>query len=196
MTQNHKSGLQMELRELIMCSLFAALISVCAYISVITPFSTVPFTAQTLAIMLTGSILKPKHAFISVGVFILLGIVGLPVFSGGGAGLPEFIKRAGYLVGFLFGALIISLLRGKKNNIFRIAISNILGGIIVVYTLGVAWRVLGLGIPFKLAVWEGAIIFIPWDLLKVFLATSIAFSLNKQLGRVFSNEKSIYSSGT
>ena len=74
-------------KDMILAGMFAALIGVMGYVSIPIPISPVPISGQTLVIMLIGLLLTPKQAFYSVATWILVGIAGAPVFSGGRAGI-------------------------------------------------------------------------------------------------------------
>ena len=173
---------KMTVRQLCYISLFATLISVSGYISIPLPFSAVPVTAQTLAVMLAGSLLPVGHAFASVLIFLLMGAAGLPVFSGGAAGLGIILGRTGgYLMGFLAGAVFISALKGKKPGFIRLLIINSIGGIIVVYIFGVLWLDFVTGIGVYRAIALGAAPFIPGDIVKVITATFVSLKLRKHI---------------
>lgn len=165
-------------RELSYISLFATLIAVSGYITIPLPISTVPVTAQTLAVMLAGGLLPPIHAAVSLLVFLLMGAVGIPVFAGGTAGLGIIAgKTGGYLIGFVAGAFIISLLKGKKPGFLRLLAANIVGGILVVYAFGVLWLNYVSGIGISKAVIFGALPFIPGDIVKIIIAALITLKL-------------------
>ncbi|MGE5677754.1 MAG: biotin transporter BioY [Pseudomonadota bacterium] len=169
-------------RELSYISLFATLISVSGYITIPLPISTVPVTAQTLAVMLAGGLLPPVHAAVSVLVFLLMGAVGIPVFAGGTAGLGIIAgKTGGYLIGFIAGAFLISLLKGKKPGLLRLLSINILGGIIAVYAFGVLWLDHVTGIGISKAIVFGALPFIPGDIVKIIIAALITLKLHSHV---------------
>ena len=91
--------------------MFTALITVCSWISIPT---TIPFTLQTFAVFLTVALIGTKRSFISVIIYILLGAVGLPVFSGFKGGVGALLgPTGGYIIGFLFTALITGLILDK-----------------------------------------------------------------------------------
>ena len=123
------------LKNMILCALFAALIAVGAFIKIPGPF--VPFTLQYLFTMLSGLLLGSKLGLVSVGVYILLGLAGLPVFTqGGGIGYvlqPSF----GYIIGFALGAFITGRIAEKKDRpgLGRLLAAG-LAGLGVVYLLG------------------------------------------------------------
>lgn len=162
--------------------LFAALIAVMGIISIPLPISPVPITGQSLAIMLAGGILTVRQAGFSVLTFLLLGAVGVPVFAGLSGGIGILVgPRGGYLIGYLVGAVVIALLKGKTNNVWRLALANIVGGIIVVYIFGVLWLSFVTGMGLDKALMVGALPYIPGDLFKAFLATVIGVAVNKRL---------------
>lgn len=173
---------EFKLKDMMYSSMFAALISVLAYVVIPLPFSPVPVTGQTLAIMLAGLVLEPAQAFLSVLIFILLGAAGVPVFSGGRAGIGVLAGTSGgYIIGFLVGAVIISLLCKKTNNVWKLGVSAVIGGIIVVYLFGVPWLGYITGMGVKEAVIAGALPFIPGDIFKVVVATILAKRINPHL---------------
>ncbi|NLC63639.1 MAG: biotin transporter BioY, partial [Thermoanaerobacterales bacterium] len=73
-------------REMILISLFAALTAISGYVFIPLPLSPVPVTAQTLVVMLTGNILRPNSSLACMIIYLLLGLIGLPDFAGGGSG--------------------------------------------------------------------------------------------------------------
>ncbi|MCG0275248.1 MAG: biotin transporter BioY [Thermosediminibacteraceae bacterium] len=165
------------------CALFAALTAVLSYIRIPLPFSPVPVTLQTLAVMLAGSLLPPKTAFLCMVVYISMGIAGLPVFSAGAAGLGALIgPTGGYIMSWPIAAYIIAFMLRKRNPTFLMLIlSNILGGIIVVYTAGTFYLALITDMDITAAVTAGALPFIPGDLLKVLAASLLSSSLRKSI---------------
>ncbi|MCX7920625.1 MAG: biotin transporter BioY [Clostridia bacterium] len=176
---------KINVRDIVFPALFAAIISVLGFVSINVPFSPVPITGQTLGIMLAGCILTTRQAASSVAVFLGLGIIGVPVFAGGTSG-PSVLAgpRGGYLIGFLVGAVVISMLKGKGTNIVRLAAANTIGGIIAVYILGILWLSHAKGISLIAALTAGALPFIPGDIFKVAVASLVAVAVNKQLNRL------------
>ena len=97
-------------KSLILCSLFAALIAVGAFIKI--PIPVVPFTLQVLFTTLAGLLLGPKLGAISVGIYLLIGLIGIPVFTQGGGPSYIFQPTFGYLIGFLIGTYFIVYIIG------------------------------------------------------------------------------------
>lgn len=118
-------------------ALFTALLAVCAWITI--PF-TVPITLQTFAVLTTVGILGKRRGTICVLVYLALGACGLPVFSGFKGGLGSILgTTGGYLVGFIFTALIAGFLMEKTgDSIIKMYIS-MAAGVLVCYIFGTAW---------------------------------------------------------
>ena len=170
------------INDLMYAGLFAALTAVLGLISIPLPFSPVPITGQSLAVMLAGCILTTRQAGFALLTFLLVGAVGVPVFAGGAGGFGIIAgPRGGYLIGYMLGAIMISYLRGEGNNIWRLAMANIIGGIGLVYLVGVAWLAVATGIDMQKAVAIGVLPFIPGDLIKMVIASGLGVTLNKQL---------------
>ena len=124
-------------RKLSFVALMAVVISVCSWITI--PF-TVPFTMQTFAVFCAVLILGGKYGTMSIGLYILLGAVGLPVFSGFAGGIGHILgPTGGYILGFLFIGFLFTLcepyIRGKKVLVFIC----LLMGLFVCYLIGTLW---------------------------------------------------------
>ena len=125
------------LLDLVFVALFAAVMTVCAQIQI--PFGEVPFTLQTLGVFIAASLLGWKRGTLSVLVYVLLGLAGVPVFAGfsGGIGVL-FGPTGGYIIGFIFTALIVGITADKTNKLWALVVSMIIG-ILVCYAFGTAW---------------------------------------------------------
>ena len=127
----------MKTRELTKMSICVALLCISAYISFPLPFTPAMVTAQTIVINLIALILVPKQAMITVGVYILLGLYGVPIFIGGTAGFGKvFGPTGGFLLGYLAAVPVISLLKGKANDFKRYLVVTILVGMPIIYLGG------------------------------------------------------------
>ncbi|NFC75936.1 biotin transporter BioY [Clostridium botulinum] len=176
---------KLKVRDMIYSALFATIIGVSSYIIIPLPISPVPITAQSLAVMLAGCVLTPIQVLLSMITFLLMGIIGIPVFSRGTAGFGIIVgKTGGYLIGFLVGAIIISLLVRKNKSLVNMMIACFIGGIAVVHILGSAWigQVTSAGI--KKAFLLGSAPFIPGDLIKAVVAVLIGGKLSKGMKRI------------
>ena len=108
----------------------AALIAVLAQISL--PIGPVPFTLQNFAIGLIATVFRPREAVLSVGLYLLLGAIGLPVFAGGGSGFHALIgPTAGYLWFYLVYSGLTSSLTNSDSGFVRIFLANLLGDTLV-----------------------------------------------------------------
>ena len=175
-------------KDMILAGMFAALIGVMGYVSIPIPISPVPISGQTLVIMLIGLLLTPKQAFYSVATWVLVGIAGAPVFSGGRAGIAVLASPSGgYIMGFLVGAVVISVLRGKEANMLKMYIAAIIGGIAVIYALGVPYMAYLLKMDAATALKAGALPFLIGDFIKVFVSVNLAYALNKRLSGFLAN---------
>ena len=132
----------MKIRNMALCALFAALLALCAWISI--PAGDVAITMQTLGVFLALGVLGGKRGTIAVAIYLLLGIVGVPVFSGFQGGLGALMgATGGYIAGFLATALIYWLITalGRDKEIFRLL--GMVLGLLACYLLGTLWFLFG-----------------------------------------------------
>ena len=117
--------------NLILCSLFTALIAVGAFIKI--PVPVVPFTLQFLFTTLAGLLLGSKKGAISVVAYMVLGLVGLPIFSEGGGCWYVMKPSFGYIIGFCIGTYVTGLIaeRMKEKMVPRYMLANFIGLLIV-----------------------------------------------------------------
>ncbi|MEB3060557.1 biotin transporter BioY [Parvimonas micra] len=120
-------------KDLTLVALFSALIAVGAFIKI--PFLLVPITLQTLFIVLSALVLERKLAVLSVIVYIMIGLVGFPIFANGGGINYIFSPTFGYLVSFIFATYFIASF--KEKNIY---ISTAIG-MLIIYALGMIYFV-------------------------------------------------------
>ncbi|ERJ11442.1 biotin transporter BioY [Haloplasma contractile] len=169
-------------------SLFTALTVVFTVIfpSIQLPFIPVPITLQTLVVILAGLLLRPTDAFISMSIYLCLGAIGLPVFANGNGGMSVLAgPTGGFLFAFPLAAFFISSATNvidKKlqgNNylyIGSILLTSIIFGIFLVYLIGAVGLSAYLGWTYKKA-FLYTLAFVPVDLIKIALATSVKMSL-------------------
>ncbi len=170
--------LNLKTKEIILAGLCIALISVGAFIKV--PLFGVPFTLQLLFVMVTADMLKPWLSFFVVGCYVLLGLIGLPVFSGGG-GLSYVVSPTfGYILGFLLCSPIVGLLYDRFGNTVKMkALANLIG-MIPVYLIGVIYYFfisniyLNGSAELKSILLFGFVVFLPLDVIYCFIAALIA----------------------
>lgn len=168
--------------DLAYIALFAVLIAVSAWISI--PFS-LPFTLQTFAVFLALMTLGGSRGFYAILVYLLMGLVGFPVFSGFQGGLGILLgPNGGYLTGFLFAALLYWLITSRRSpSRFRILFAS-LAGLLVCYGFGTAWYAAGYASP-DVGLWPILSVcvlpFILPDLIKLFLAFAVSARLSRSI---------------
>ena len=180
-------------RLLIWTSLFTALMVFGAQLRV--PLPVVPFSLQTFFVMLSGGLLGPFYGAASQLLYLALGLAGLPVFARGGGVAYVFQPTFGYLLGFPLASFVAgALIHGWRARvpvmpplpISKLVLYNVLAtGIIlacgVLYLWGHAHAVLEADMRFSRALWLGAIIFLPGDLVKIFAASYLYRVLQPRL---------------
>jgi biotin transport system substrate-specific component len=163
---------RMKLRGMVLASLFTALMAVGAYISI--PVGPVPIVLQNMFVLLAGLLLGPAWGTASVLLYLFLGAVGLPVFSGGGGGLAHFAgPTGGYLLGYLPAVAVTGAISRAGKSLFAGATAATLGAL-TVYAAGVPWLALTMHMSLTRALTAGFVIFIPGDALKIAAAVAIA----------------------
>lgn len=132
------AGRKISTQDMVLCGVFTTLIAVGAFIKV--PVPVVPFTLQFLFTMLAGLLLGGRKGALSVGVYILLGLVGLPVFAEGG-GFWYILKPSfGYLLGFMLAAYVTGrMVERKKKLLTRWVIAVDFLGLFIVYAAGMIY---------------------------------------------------------
>ncbi|OLC57240.1 MAG: biotin transporter BioY [Chloroflexi bacterium 13_1_40CM_4_68_4] len=146
-------------------------IALAAQVAVSLPFSPVPVTMQTYAVLVVAAALG-RVAAASVSLYILEGIVGLPVFAGGTSGIERLLgPTGGYLAGFIAAAFVVGMLaeRGWERHALT-ALAAMLAGELVIYALGLPW--LARFVPADRVLVLGLLPFIPGDLVKLVLAAA------------------------
>ena len=157
----------------------ATLIAVLAQISM--PIGPVPFTLQNFAIGLIATVFRPREAVLSVGIYLLLGAIGLPVFANGGAGFHVLVgPSAGYLWFDLVYAGLASYLIHTNSSVLRIFFANLLGDSLV-FVGGILSLHFLSGMPFDKALAVGVIPFIIPDLAKIVAISFISRPLLQRL---------------
>ena len=122
--------------DLVYIALMAALMAICSWISI--P-ATIPFTLQTFAVFVAVGLLGGKRGTISVFVYIMLGLVGIPVFAGFTATAKLIGPTGGYIVGFLFSALAMWLMEKLLGSkLWVLAVSSLIG-LVICYAFGTVW---------------------------------------------------------
>lgn len=179
----------MKAKQLALAALFTALMILGAFIRIPMPVGPA-FTLQVLFCFLCALMLPPQAALLSMGAYLLLGLIGVPCFSFGG-GISSFLQPSfGFLAGFLVCAPLSSYLKkrfGDKLRPLPAALCACGVGLVVLYILGCVYGYIimhaYLGNPIGVwnLLWSFCIIFIPADLIKIYLAALLSARLSKAL---------------
>lgn len=152
----------------------ALLVALAAQVRIPLPFTPVPITGQTFAVLLVGASLGAGRGAISLALYVLLGAVGLPFYAGGAGGWKVVSgATGGYLVGFVVAAWVTGFLAEKGwDRQLRSSIGAMLTGNVIIYLFGLPWLgvVLGTGLTKTLEL--GLYPFVPGDTVKLYLAAA------------------------
>lgn len=164
---------------------FAALIAVCALLPAISVGGLVPITLQTFAVMLAGAVLGAKRGFLAVLLYLAVGAIGLPVFSGGAAGIAPFLgPSAGYLFAFPLAAalcgFIVERLPRKRvsSSVLFIFLAGFGSSLVFIHTLGpIGISIFG-GLSLRDA-FLADLVFYPGDIVKNILMAIVATAVHR-----------------
>lgn len=151
------------------------LIAACAQLKVWLPFSPVPVTGQTFAVLLTGSVLGCRRGILCIILYLAQGLAGLPVFAAGAAGGPAvlFGPTGGYLAGFIPAAAVTGSLAEKGwDRKFVTTIAAMILGNLSIYAFGIAWLCILTGVN-KDTLTIGLYPFVVGDTFKIVLASAL-----------------------
>ncbi len=164
------------LRMSVFAALFAALTAMGAFIAI--PIGPVPIVLQNLFVMLAGLLLGRRWGLASVGLYLLAGFCGLPVFAGGQAGIGRLIgPTGGYLIGYLPAVYIIGRLSQRSpHRLLRDAAAMALGTLML-YACGISWLKLITGLSWAKTLAVGMLPFLIGDALKIAAAIPIVRAL-------------------
>lgn len=162
-------------KDITLIALLVAVTGILSLISIPLPFSPVPLTGQTLGVMLTGVLLTPRKAGLTIIVYLLLGAAGAPIFAGGTGGISVIVgPTGGYLLGFVPAAMVIAGLRGPRLSRQAIALFV---GLLTIYVPGTLWLSHVTGLSLEAALTIGVLPYLPGDILKAIIAIAAAARL-------------------
>ncbi|MBN2088693.1 biotin transporter BioY [candidate division KSB1 bacterium] len=175
-------------RLLILCAIFASLTMLGGLLKI--HLFLVPFTLQTFFVLLSGIVLGPYWGFVSQLIYLLIGLIGFPVFANGGGIMYIFQPTFGYLLGFPVATFVVGFLLFRMNitDNMRCWIQLFLynfAGVLNISISGVIFLYFNLKfitkqpLPFYQIFWSGLLIFLPVDIVKVFLLSLLAHRILK-----------------
>ncbi len=166
----------MKTRQLCYTALFAALTAVCSQLAIPTPWQ-IPISMSTLAVFLSGALLGAKWGTLAQAVYLLLGLVGVPVFAGFRGGFQVLAgPTGGYLIGYLAAAALTGLLISRVRTRWMPPVAMVVG-LAACYAFGTAWFVILNQTPLGAALGMCVLPYLPGDALKIVAATLITWSM-------------------
>jgi biotin transport system substrate-specific component len=170
------------LAQVFWVGLFAAGTALSARLEI--PHQPVPYTLQTLMVLLSGAFLGPRNGMLSQLAYIAAGILGAPVFAGGAAGIARILgPSGGYILSFPLAAALVGYLAGRRHSLIQVTLS-MAAGLAVVFTLGALHLFAFYTHRIDTALEAGVLIFSWWDILKLSAASMIYFEMGKRWRRV------------
>ena len=164
---------------------FSLLTAMSAQIAI--PVNPVPFTLQTMMVLLSGAFLGARNGAYSQIVYIFLGSIGLPVFANGSMGIAVlFGPTGGYLLAFPLAAFLVGYLVDLNNSYINVVISMFAGSLTII-GLGILYLNLFFVHSIMEAVKVGGVIFSLWMVIKIFAAAGIYFGISKKYSRLPKN---------
>ena len=170
--------------ELALIAVMAAVTCIMGPLSIPIPFSVVPISLTNLAVYLAIYVLGCRRGTLSYLVYLLLGLVGVPVFSGFSGGVGKlFGPTGGYLLGFIFMALICGWAIDHFSCKLVPSFIGMLLGTVVCYAFGTAWLAYQANLTFMAALAAGVLPFIPGDLAKMVIAAVLGPQIRRRLAQ-------------
>ncbi|HEX2867840.1 MAG TPA: biotin transporter BioY [Ignavibacteriales bacterium] len=147
------------------------------------PVQPVPFTLQTMLVILAGAFLGAKNGALSQIIYIFMGAIGLPVFAGFSSFASLLGPTGGYLLAFPLGAYVTGLVLEKRRSLVITWLAMALGALVIIFT-GASYLSLLFHRSFGNAFFVGALIFSVWDIIKISAAASIYFSISRKYSKL------------
>ena len=170
----------MKIQDLTLIALMAALTCFLGPMSITLPFTPVPISFTNLVIYFAVMVIGMKRGTISYLVYLLIGAVGLPVFSGFSGGLAKLAgPTGGYLVGFIFLALISGFFVEKFSGNIVMAVIGMVLGTAVTYAFGTIWLCAQMHLTFVQGLYAGVIPYLPGDAAKIVIAIIVGSAVKK-----------------
>ncbi len=175
MSERHQST-----RRLALAGLMVALCAICSQIQI--PLPMIPINLALLAVFLCGALLGPKMGALAMLAYMLLGVAGVPVFSGFKAGPAAlFGKTGGYILGYILCAMLCGALPRRFGFTMKGLCLSMLCGLAACYTFGTIWFMVLTHLPLSASLSYCVLPFLPGDAVKILLAAFLALHLRKPL---------------
>ncbi len=172
-------------RDTLLVAAAALLTAAAAQFEVHLGFTPVPISGQTFAVLLTAAALGPIRGALAQALYLALGLVGLPFYSGGASGWTYAVgATGGYLIGFVFAGAVVGAL--ARRGVDRRPVTTLLAfvvGSLIIYACGVPWLAFMTGMTAREAVTNGALPFLLGDALKALLAAGLLPAAWRLIGR-------------
>lgn len=177
--------MKLSTRDITYIGMFAALTAIGAFITI--PVGPVPITLQSFFVLLSGIILGSRKAMFSQIAYVMLGLVGLPIFSGFSGGFQHMLKPSfGFLIGAIAAAYCVGKITEKQNTAKNLSFA-VFAGTVVLYAIGLPYMyyVLNIMLAKNLSIMQvlnmGMFMFIPGDTLKAIIAMFVGKKLKSRL---------------
>lgn len=182
-TEKREQVTKLNTKTIAVIGVMTAVICIMGPLSLTLPVSPVPISLGTLAIYFVPYVLGMKRGTISCCIYLLIGLVGLPVFTGFSGGPAKLLgPTGGYLIGYIFMALICGFVIDRTNKM-PICFLGMVLATAVLYLFGTVWLAYQAGMAFREALMAGVIPFIPGDLAKIVIAMIAGPQIKKRLKR-------------
>lgn len=159
-------------RRMVTIALITAITCILAPLSVPIPISPVPITLTNLVLFISVFVMEWKDALLSYVIYLLIGLAGLPVFSGFSGGLAKIAgPTGGYLIGFVFLILIAGIIIHKAPRQKLPAVIGMTLGMAVTYLFGTVWLAVQMELSFTAALSAGVLPYLPGDIIKIIIAS-------------------------
>lgn len=179
------SSSRIQTKDMVLIALMTAITCILAPFSIPIPVSPVPISLTNLVLYISIYVLGWKFATISYVVYLLLGLVGLPVFSGFSGGLGKLAgPTGGYLVGFIFLTIIAGFCVDKWNGARIPAVIGMILGTAVCYLFGTIWLASQMGLTFYQGLAAGVIPYLPGDAVKIIIGLILGPVLQSRIRKI------------
>jgi biotin transport system substrate-specific component len=172
--------------KMTLCALFVALTAIGAFIKIPGPMA--PFSLQVLFVLMAGIILGPRLGFISQICYIIIGLVGLPIFALGGGPSYIFQPSFGFLLGFAAAAFVVGEMAERSRPFtFDKLLALSCAGLATIYAVGLPYLYfmvnvyMGKAMSLETVIWSACILFLPGDFIKLALASFLSLKIVKAL---------------